>query len=158
MSFSLKSYFTLPALISETAIADNHTTFTDLAASANLTSTIDNTPAVTCFIPTNAAFAEPNSTSSYDTTASLLLSHIIPDFIGYLPSLTNGATFTTQGGTNITVSVKGGNFYINNAKIIASNLIVDNGVCHVLDSVRSNLLSLLSLEKETELIYIWEIT
>jgi uncharacterized surface protein with fasciclin (FAS1) repeats len=142
MSSSSKSYFTLPALISETAIADNHTTFTDLAASANLTSTIDNAPGVTCFIPTNAAFAKPNSKSSYTTTASLLFGHIIPDFIGYLPSLTNGATFTTQEGTNITVSVKGSDIYINNAKIIASNLIVDNGVCHVLDSVRSNFLFL----------------
>lgn len=109
-----------------------------------MTSTIDNTPALTCFIPTNAAFAEPNSTSSYATTESLLFGHIIPDFIGYLPSLTNGATFITQGGTNITVNVKGVDFYINNAKIIASNLIVDNGVCHVLDSVCSNLLSLSS--------------
>lgn len=65
------------------------------------------------------------------------MGHIVADFLGYLPALTNGATFTTQGGTNITVKIIGGNYYINNAKIIDSNLLVDNGVCHVVDSVRS---------------------
>ena len=61
--------------------------------------------------------------------------HIIPNFVGYLPSLTNGLKLVTQAGTTVTVTVKGDDFYLNNAKIIASNLILENGVGHVLDQV-----------------------
>ena len=96
---------------------------------------IDNTEVITCFVPSNAAFAKPNAKDSYASSSSLLSGHIIPDFAGYLPELKNGTTFKTQSGTSVTVIVKGGDYYINNAKIIASNQIVDNGVVHVLDSV-----------------------
>lgn len=62
--------------------------------------------------------------------------HIIPNFAGYLPYLTNGLKLLTQAGTTVTVRVEGSDFYLNNAKIIASNLILENGVAHVLDQVR----------------------
>jgi uncharacterized surface protein with fasciclin (FAS1) repeats len=106
-----------------------------MAQSSNLTSTLDNTPAVTVFIPSNSAFSKPNSTSSYSSSSNLLSGHVIPNFLGYLPALTNGATYTTQAGTNVTITIKGGDYYVNNAKIIASNQILENGVAHVVDSV-----------------------
>lgn len=62
--------------------------------------------------------------------------HIIPNFAGYLPYLTDGLQLLTQAGTTVTVRIVGRNFYINNARIIASNLILENGVAHVLDQVR----------------------
>lgn len=100
-----------------------------------MSATLDNTPSITCFIPSNAAFSTPNATSRYASSASLLSGHVISNFVGYLPSLENGATFTTQGGTNVTVTVRGTDTFINNAKIIASNQILENGVAHVIDSV-----------------------
>ena len=63
--------------------------------------------------------------------------HIVPNFVGYLPALTNGLKLLTQAGTIITVTVEGNDFYLNNAKIIAPNLILENGVAHVLDQVCS---------------------
>ncbi|KAM3075295.1 hypothetical protein ACMFMG_007263 [Clarireedia jacksonii] len=128
-------YFTLPESLSSTASANNHSSFLNMAQSSNLTSTLDTTPAITVFIPSNSAFSKPNSTSSYSTSSSLLSGHVIPNFLGYLPALSNGATYTTQAGTNVTVTIKGGDYYVNNAKIIASNQILDNGVAHVVDSV-----------------------
>lgn len=35
------------------------------------------------------------------------------------------------------MTVRGNDYYINNAKIIASNQILENGVAHVIDSVSS---------------------
>jgi hypothetical protein len=55
-----------------------------------------------------------------------------------LPTLKNGATYLTQGGANVTVTVRGNDYYINNAKIIASNQILENGVAHVIDQVSLN--------------------
>jgi hypothetical protein len=59
----------------------------------------------------------------------------VPNFAGYLPLLKNGALLTTQAGTNVTVSVRGNDFYINDARIISANIIIANGVAHVLDQV-----------------------
>jgi uncharacterized surface protein with fasciclin (FAS1) repeats len=60
---------------------------------------------------------------------------LIPNFVGYLPSLTNGSTYTSQGGTSFTVTIIGSDYYINNAKVLTSNVIVENGVAHVIDQV-----------------------
>lgn len=77
----------------------------------------------------------PGSTGNYSSIKSLLLGHVIPNFVGYLPSLMNGTMYTSQGGTNFTVTVNGNDYYINNAKIVTSNVIVENGVAHVIDQV-----------------------
>ena len=61
--------------------------------------------------------------------------HIIPNFVSYLPALTDGLKLLTQTGTIVIVTIKGNDFYLNNAKIIASNLILENGGAHVLNQV-----------------------
>jgi uncharacterized surface protein with fasciclin (FAS1) repeats len=106
-----------------------------LANSSNLTSVLDSTELITVFIPTNAAFDTANEAAASAGTGSLLSAHILLDFVGYIPSLTDGSTFTTQAGTSVTVTIQGDDYFINNAKIVSSNLITDNGVAHVIDSV-----------------------
>jgi hypothetical protein len=128
------SQFTLPASLSATVQAVGQTTFASLANSANLTDALDNIPYSTFFIPSNEAFANAN-TSPSATTANLLAGHVIPNFVGYLPSLVNGSTLTTQAGSSVTVTIQGDNYYINDAMIVSSNLILENGVAHVIDKV-----------------------
>ena len=106
-----------------------------LANSSNLASVLDSTELITAFIPTNAAFDAVNKATASDATGSLLSAHVLPGFAGYLPSLTNGSTFTTQAGTTVTVTIEGDDYFINSAKIVLSNLITDNGVAHVVDAV-----------------------
>jgi len=77
----------------------------------------------------------PGSTGNYSSIQNLLLGHMISNFVGYLPSLSNGTTYTSQSGTTFTVIIQGSDYYINNAKILTSNVIVDNGVAHVVDQV-----------------------
>jgi hypothetical protein len=59
----------------------------------------------------------------------------VPNFLGYLPALTNGATLVTQGGKTLTVTITGSEYCINNAKITQANIILPNGVAHVVDAV-----------------------
>ena len=106
-----------------------------LASSANLTDTFDNIPYSTFFIPSNEAFTDANDSSPSAATADLLTGHVIPDFAGYLPSLVNGSTLTTQAGSSVTVTIQGDNYYINDAMIVSSNMILENGVAHVIDQV-----------------------
>jgi len=86
-------------------------------------------------VPCDAAFAAANLTTPSADTASLLAGHILPNFLGYLPALVNGATLPTQGGKTLTVTVKGSDYFINNAKITQANIILPNGVAHVIDKV-----------------------
>ena len=91
---------------------------------------------MTVFSTTNEAFqAGTRNATSSNQLSGLLSNHIIPNFQGYLPLLTNGLVLTTQAGTTVTVSIRNGNYYLNNARIVGSNLITSNGVSHVLDAV-----------------------
>jgi uncharacterized surface protein with fasciclin (FAS1) repeats len=129
------SKFTLPAPLSVTEQAVGINTFASLASSANLTDTFDSIPYSTFFIPSDEAFASFNASTPSTATANLLEGHLIPDFVGYLPSLVNGSTLTTQAGSIVTVTIRGDDYYINDALIVSSNIILDNGVAHVIDGV-----------------------
>jgi uncharacterized surface protein with fasciclin (FAS1) repeats len=129
------SIFTLPVSLSATVQAAGQSTFASLASSANLTDAFDNLPYSTFFVPSNEAFANANASFPSAATAGLLAGHVVPDFVGYLPSLVNGSTLTTQAGSSVTVTIQGYNYYINDAMIVSSNMILENGVAHVIDKV-----------------------
>ena len=48
--------------------------------------------------------------------------------------LSNGQTVTTLEGSNVTVTISGGNVYIENA-MVTVDIVGDNGVVHVIDAV-----------------------
>ena len=88
---------------------------------------------ITAFVPTDAAFTKSNVSTS---NPAVLSDHIIPNFAGYVPDLIDGATYTLKSGLTVTVTFKGGDIFVNNAKIVASNMILENGVAHSVDQVR----------------------
>ncbi|PGH26539.1 hypothetical protein AJ80_01853 [Polytolypa hystricis UAMH7299] len=127
------SFFTVPQTLSSTASQNGYSSFSDALEGNNLTSAFNEAILTTIFVPSNEAFAKFNGSIN----PSLLSNHIIPDFGGYLPELKDGATHTTADGKTLTITIKDRSFYINNAKIIQSNVILDNGVAHVVDSIIS---------------------
>ena len=132
-----QSYFTLPQSLSSTSNTAGHTTFANLTAEGNLTNTLDNTPFVTVFVPTNEAFSAAGTNATKATSsADLISNHVVQDFLGYLPALTDGLVLKSRAGQILTVSVRSGQYYVNGAKITTSNLILENGVAHVVDKVK----------------------
>jgi len=114
-----------------------------LAAQANIQAQIDNTPSLTVFIPSNAAF-DAASISANTTAADLaraLGGHVVQSTlenrqpIGYLPNLVNGLSLVSSAGSRLQVTVKGENYFVNDALITKANLILKNGVAHVIDRV-----------------------
>lgn len=93
---------------------------------------------MTIFIPTNEAIQRlsGNITKNASALTTLLANHVITGFAGYLPYLVDGASYSTTLGTNISVSVKNGEYFIDGARIVNPNLIITNGVAHVIDQVR----------------------
>lgn len=106
-------------------------------ANAGYVNQVLEVPDVTYFLP-NSAEALANATilaqnSSATEQQAIFEYHIVPNFVAYSPLLTNGLSLTTMQGSNVTVTVRDGDTYINSAKIIASDYLVANGVVHVLE-------------------------
>ena len=133
---TLCSLFTIPQSFASTFNQTNLTSFSNGLQTANLSSVLDAQVGMTVFSTTNEAFqAGTRNVTGSSQLSGILSNHIIPNFQGYLPSLANGLVLTTQAGTTVTVSIRNGDYYLNNARIVGSNLITSNRVSHVLDAV-----------------------
>lgn len=59
--------------------------------------------------------------------------HIVPGFVGYSTDLKDGMSLKTQQGSNVTITLQGGEMWVNGARVIARDYLVANGVVHVID-------------------------
>jgi uncharacterized surface protein with fasciclin (FAS1) repeats len=135
--------FTVPQLLSNTAKITGQSTFNSLVSTAGLTNSLDNTPQSTFFIPSNAAFAAAGvadgSSSSKDAATSIVNNHVVTGTTGYVPDLQNGQVLTSQSGAQLNIAKDGnGQVSVNGVPVIQSNLILPNGVAHVLGGVIQN--------------------
>jgi len=128
---------TLPQSPSDTALAAGLTAIVGALNATNLTSTVDELEDVTIFAPSNAAFASIASALANLTTeqaASILQYHVVQGTVGYSSMLSN-TTLATVGGGEVTITVMNGTVYVNSAKVITADVLVANGVVHVIDGV-----------------------
>jgi uncharacterized surface protein with fasciclin (FAS1) repeats len=102
---------------------------------ASLVDAVDSTRDVTVFVPNNEAFqaiASVLSNATVETLTSVLEYHVIAGSVLYSPNVTNGTAKTLQGN-NITTTVSNGTVFVNQAKVVIPNVLVANGVVHVID-------------------------
>lgn len=106
---------------------------------------LNETTDLTIFAPNNAAMELVNSaltSLAADPTAfqSLLEYHVIVGNGGpwYSTQFTeNGTTLQTLNGGAISISFSSNSYFVNGARILTSDLLIDGGVMHVLDNVLS---------------------
>ncbi|RMY42424.1 hypothetical protein D0865_11981 [Hortaea werneckii] len=97
----------------------------------DLTTDVATANGITVFIPTNQAFIDP----------TLLQFHVVPEMPYYTTNLSDGDTLNTlastpyESGIDITVDENDGAVYANNARIITANILLSNGVAHLIDQV-----------------------
>lgn len=106
-----------------------------------LTEAVTTTPDLTIFAPNNAAFQAISSTLANLTTeqvAAVLQYHVINGTVAYSSTLSNGTVVPTLGGDNITITIVDGDVYVNRARVVTADILLANGVLHVLDSVLSS--------------------
>ena len=132
-----------PMDIVDTAVADGR--FKTLAAAlgaAGLVDTLKGAGPFTVFAPTDDAFAKlPAGTvdellkpENKQKLSDILLYHVVSGKVmaADVVKLTSAATVL---GKDVTVKVDMGNVYINDAKVIITDIATSNGVIHVIDSV-----------------------
>lgn len=122
--------------ISTTAVAAGLSGVAGALTQANLVNALDTTPDVTVFAPNNSAFqaigSALGSLSTQDLT-SILQYHVVNGTVGYSSALENGTSLQTLGGSNLTIQVIDGDVFVNSAKVVTPNVLVANGVVHVID-------------------------
>jgi len=129
------------------ALSPNHTTLKAALIQANLVGALQNPNAtLTVFAPDNAAF-DALATALGTTTSSLLLAPNLADILTYhvlfstvgSVAITNGqiatSANTTSSGTIFLTKTSMGSVFADQASVTIADILADNGVVHVLNSV-----------------------
>jgi uncharacterized surface protein with fasciclin (FAS1) repeats len=119
----------------------NHNTLEAAVIAAGLADDLSGAGPFTVFAPTDAAFAalpagvlDALLADPTGDLAQVLLYHVVSGE-ALSSSLSNGQTITTLQGQDVTVSITGGDVFINDAQVILADIMADNGVVHVIDAV-----------------------
>ncbi|GAM90074.1 hypothetical protein ANO11243_081140 [Dothideomycetidae sp. 11243] len=129
---------TVPAKISTTAIDAGLSALAGALTKAGLVSAVEGLSNITVFAPSNAAFNAIGSVVanvSNTTLTSVLEYHVINSSVIFSTDLTDGAKVPTLNGDEVTIHKSGANFFVNDALIVTPNVLVANGVVHVIDQV-----------------------
>lgn len=142
-SASLAAYGTKsqPTIVEIAASSQDHTTLVAAVKAAGLVETLSGKGPFTVFAPTNAAFAAlPEGTvetllkpENKETLIAILTYHVVPGKV--MAADVNPGSVATVNGTEAEIKVAGGTVMIDNATVIATDLVGSNGVIHVIDQV-----------------------
>ena len=134
----IDTVLSIPPIASEALTAGGLTSLRGALGAANLVDTVNTTPDVTIFAPSNEAFqnigsALPNLTTEQVT--SILTYHVVAGTVGYSAGLTNGTTLKTVNGADLTITIDDGDVFVNNARVVMTDVLIANGVVNVIDEV-----------------------
>jgi uncharacterized surface protein with fasciclin (FAS1) repeats len=127
-------------IVQVAAGAPQFSTLVKLVKEAGLVSVLSGRTKFTVFAPTNAAFALlPASTltalsKDRSLLKAVLLYHVVPGAL-LAKDVVKHRTLTTAETGKVSVSVRGGNVYINTAEVIKANILASNGVIHEINAV-----------------------
>jgi len=126
-----------PSNLTSSTQAFNYTSFEGAVYEAKKVDTYSNTPNVTIFVPSNEAFQALGPAISAMTSDELahVLDYSVLRSLVYSTGLTNGTKLATLAVENITVLHSGNNVFINSAQLLTSDILIANGVMHVIDNV-----------------------
>jgi len=126
-----------PVNISATVSALGLTSAARVLARAGRARAVDSLAEVTVFAPNNDAFksvAGVLSDLTRSQVAEIFNYHIVPGFVGYSPFLRNGARFKAANGKVLAIRTDpAGQVFVNGARVVATNILTNNGVLHVID-------------------------
>lgn len=135
--YVVNNFLTLPQNITATAVAANLTSAVGAFQNLSLTQTLASRGDLTYFVPDNQAFQALGGTianlSSTQLTQILEYHVVAAGTPLYSTEIMNGTSVPTLQGSNLTVRIEGSDVYVNSAKVLTPNVLVANGVVHVID-------------------------
>jgi len=121
-------------------LSPSHSTLRGVIDTCGLDGTLQGPGPFTVFAPTDAAFnLLPAGTltallADIPQLTDILKYHVVGDSV-MSSMLSNNQVVTALLGTDVTVTITGGNVYIDNAMVTVADIVADNGVVHVIDAV-----------------------
>lgn len=134
----INSVLTLPPKPAAALTAFSLSSLAESLTKANLVQTVTDLKDVTIFAPNNAAFEAIASTAAnltMEQLSSVLTYHVVQGAVAFSSGLKDGQKVKTVNGQELTVSVKDGEVKVGNAKVVIPDVLLSNGVVHVIDSV-----------------------
>ena len=126
--------------IVDTAVsAGQFKTLVQAVQAAGLVDTLKGSGPFTVFAPTDEAFAKlPAGTveallNDKEKLASILTYHVVPGKV--MASQVKPGPVKTVQGQSLRLSATGGAVMVDNAKVVKTDIVADNGVIHVIDTV-----------------------
>ncbi|PNP49633.1 hypothetical protein THARTR1_09644 [Trichoderma harzianum] len=134
----IDALLSLPGNLSATLQTLGGVKFAAALQQAGIVEGLENTGSITVLAPSNDIFTL-SSTLTQAQLGQVLKEHIIvsPSFPLYSPWLVDGLTVRTLGGSNVTVTIKDDVAYLNGARILAGDSLIQNGVVHTIDKLLS---------------------
>jgi hypothetical protein len=130
----------VPWGIPETAVANGLITLARAIEAAGLFETLSQPGPFTVFAPNDLAFAqftedELNAILNDRTLLrSILTYHVVPGSLK-ASDVVNSSSLPTVNGKSLTVAIRDGEVFINDARVLATDVTAANGVVHVIDTV-----------------------
>jgi uncharacterized surface protein with fasciclin (FAS1) repeats len=127
----------------DVAIDNNFNTLVTAVVAARLLPALtDPLATLTVFAPTDAAFAAlPAGTLdallANQTALTNLLTYHVVGSVAFSTDLSNGQMIETLQGSDVTVTISGGDVFINEAQVTLPDVEASNGVVHVINAVLS---------------------
>jgi transforming growth factor-beta-induced protein len=136
----IDSVLTVPKMPSVSALDSQLTALAGALKKTNLVMAVDMMKDVTIFAPSNAAFQAIGSATGALTEqelASILEYHIVNGTVGYSTLLSMGLTnqtIPTLEGPGLKVQVTNNKVFVNGAQVEIADVLISNGVMHVVNA------------------------
>lgn len=130
----------VPWGIPDTAVSAGFTTLSRAIEAAGLFDTLNSGGPFTVFAPNDLAFAQLTEDELNGLLAdkaqlkSILTYHVVPGRVS-ANDVVNLTELTTVNGKTLKVEVRDGEVFINNARVVATDVQAANGIIHVIDTV-----------------------
>ena len=128
------------SIVATADAAGDFTTLLAAAEAAGLVETLEGEGPYTVFAPTDDAFAAlPEGTvegllADPEALSDILLYHVVPGEVTSDQVVTLESATTAQG-SDVTIRVEGDSVFVNDARVIMTDIQASNGVIHVIDAV-----------------------
>lgn len=131
-----------PDIVDIAASDENFSTLVAAVSAAGLVDTLKGDGPFTVFAPTNAAFAKlPAGTvetllkpENKGKLTDILTYHVVAGGVGSA-EVVNLSRVTTVNGKDVHIRVENGAVYVNDSKVVTTDIMASNGIIHVIDAV-----------------------
>ncbi|MCJ1465644.1 hypothetical protein MMC07_004263 [Pseudocyphellaria aurata] len=139
---TIDTFLIPPVDFTSTCSTFNLTAAGGAIANASLAPYVNTQKDITIFAPNNAAFQNLGTTLSHLTIeqlSDLLKYHVVNGShrVSYSDSLVDGTKLQTLEGGTITITFASNSLFVNSARVLQQDILLANGVLHVLDNVLS---------------------